>query len=277
MTNQEWPELAPPYKLKQCRHGLFLYNVNDMFIGKALDLYGEYGEAEVSLFKQIIHPGYLVLDIGANIGTHTVYFARQVGSRGRVYAFEPQRIVFQQLVANIALNSLMNVDCKQLALGTEHGVLHVPPINYMQTNNFGGVNMTEQNVGEAVTVLSLDELDLPACHVIKLDVEGMEKHVLEGAAHTIKKYRPLIYTENDRQDKSAELISYIDDLNYEMYWHLPRLFNNRNFFQNPENIYKNIVSINMLCIPREYSMSITNMKRVQGPDDDWHLAPASEA
>lgn len=276
MTNETWPELAPPYKLKQCRHGLFLYNINDLFVGKALDLYGEYGEAETALFKQIIFPGYLVLDIGANIGTHTVFFAKQVGPRGRVYAFEPQRIVFQQLVANVALNSLLNVDCRQLALGTENGVIHIPPQDYMKVGNFGGVSMTEQNIGEAVQVMKLDDLNLPACHVIKLDVEGMEQKVLEGAQNTIKKFRPLIYTENDRQDKSADLISYLDNLGYEMYWHLPRLYSAKNFNQNPENIYKNIVSINMLCIPKEYTMSITNMKKVQGPDDDWRMATASE-
>jgi FkbM family methyltransferase len=275
MTNQEWPVLAPPYKLKQCRHGLFLYNVNDIFMGKALDLYGEYGEAETALFKQIIHPGYFVLDIGANIGTHTVFFAKQVGPRGRVMAFEPQRIVFQQLVANIALNSLLNVDCRQVALGTAAGIIHIPPQDYMRAGNFGGVSMTEQNIGEAVPVMSLDDLNLPACHVIKLDVEGMEKQVLEGAQKTIKKYRPIIYTENDRAEKSADLIRLLEELGYELYWHLPRLYNEKNFFQNPENIYKTIVSINMLCIPNEYSISITNMKKVQGPDDDWRTAPAS--
>ena len=53
--------------------------------------------------------GYISLDVGANIGCHTVPFAKLVGESGRVVAFEPQRLVFQNLCANLALNALTNV------------------------------------------------------------------------------------------------------------------------------------------------------------------------
>ena len=97
--------IFPPFnRSAECRYGTLLFNQNDRFIGKSLELYGEYSEGEIDLFRQVVQPGTIVLEIGANIGTHTLFFARQVGHDGLVIAFEPQRLVFQCLCANMALN-----------------------------------------------------------------------------------------------------------------------------------------------------------------------------
>ena len=85
---------------KRCRHGLFAYNVNDSFIGRSLDLYGEWCEAELAILGQILRPGDTALDVGANIGTHAVFFANAVGPKGGVHAVEPQRNAHQLLCAN---------------------------------------------------------------------------------------------------------------------------------------------------------------------------------
>ena len=87
-----------------------LYNFHDLYIGRSLDLYGEYSEGEIDLFGQIVQPGQVVVEVGANIGAHTVFLAHRSGPAARVLAFEPQRIVFQTLCANLALNSITNVD-----------------------------------------------------------------------------------------------------------------------------------------------------------------------
>src|SRR5437773_2697778 len=89
-------------RLKQCRHGMMLYNINDVYIGRSLDQYGEFSEGELDLFQQFVKPGQLILEVGANIGAHTVWLAQAVGSTGTVLAFEPQRIVYQALCANLA-------------------------------------------------------------------------------------------------------------------------------------------------------------------------------
>ena len=127
------------HRLKRCRHGHFLYNVNDLYIGKSLDLYGEFSELELHLLGQWIRPGDVVLDVGANVGTHCVFFARQVGPAGRVLAFEPQRLTFQMLCANIALNDLTNVDCRQAAVGRTPGEILVPYLDPLRQQNFGGL------------------------------------------------------------------------------------------------------------------------------------------
>src|SRR5437762_66853 len=126
-------------RLKECWHGLMLYNVHDLFVGRSLELYGEYSEMEIEAFQQIVRPGDIVLEVGANLGAHTLWFARAVGPRGSVMAFEPQRILFQTLCANMALNSITNAHCWQVAVGAEEGYLHVPLLDHNQDNNFGAL------------------------------------------------------------------------------------------------------------------------------------------
>ena len=158
-------------RLKDCRHGRMLYNEHDIYLGRSLDLYGEFSEGECDVFRQLIQPGWTVLELGANIGSHTVFLAKRVGPSGRVVAFEPQRIVFQTLCANLALNSILNVECYQKAVGQQAGSLIVPPLDYTVDNNFGGLGLGTYTTGESVPLVAIDDLNLNACHFIKIDIE----------------------------------------------------------------------------------------------------------
>ena len=89
--------------LVRAKHGLMLFNKNDTYIGRSIGKYGEFSEGEIAIFDQLCRPGDIVVEVGANIGTHTLPIAKMVGVAGRVHAFEPQRIVFQTLCANMAL------------------------------------------------------------------------------------------------------------------------------------------------------------------------------
>ena len=111
-----------------------------------------------------------------------------------------------------------------------------------------------------------DKLDL-----IKIDVEGHELEVIKGTAETINRLRPILYVENDRQEKSVELITYIMAMDYSMFWHFPKLFNPDPMVRDT----KDFVSVNMVCLPREmiYDVAVTSdLVRVMSPNDDWHLA-----
>lgn len=94
--------------VKQGRRGIFVFNRNDRFIGRSIDLYGEWCESEIELLLGFIRSGDTVVDVGANIGTHTVTFAAIVGHAGSVLAFEPQPSSFQLLCGNVAIN------CRQM-------------------------------------------------------------------------------------------------------------------------------------------------------------------
>ena len=256
-------------RLKPCRHGTMLYNPNDRFVGRSLDLYGEFSEGEAALFGQCVKRRHVVLDIGANVGAHTLFFADAVGPGGRVLAFEPQRLVFQTLCANVALNGLTNVHCRNEAVGAEPGTVRVPVLDPEKEQNFGGLSLAGQREGktegEPVPRVTVDGLDLGRCHFMKVDVEGMEVSAIEGAAETIRRHRPLLYVENDRREHSDALIRLIASLDYRLYWHLPRLFNPDNFAANPDNVFGDIISRNMLCVPTESTVKVEKMQPVEMP------------
>jgi len=253
-------------RVKVCRYGNILYFYGDMYIGRSLDLYGEFSEGEVRLFDQLLQPGMTVLDTGANIGCHTVFMAKKVGTTGQVHAFEPQRIIHQALVANLALNAIENTRAHHCGVGLKESTLTVPQINYAADGNFGGLALGSFDRGEQVPLRSIDSLDLPACHFIKIDVEGMETEVLLGAKHTLQKYKPYLYVENDRRERSAELIETLFSAGYRLYWHLTKLFNPENFYANTENVFKNLISRNMLCVHKSNSTTVLNMPEITSAD-----------
>jgi len=78
-----------------------------------------------------------------------------------------------------------------------------------------------------------------------------------GAEQTIRRYRPVLYVENDREEKSAALIRQLLALDYRLYWHLPPLFEPRNYFGVTENVFGRIVSVNMLGLHGSIPQNIT--------------------
>jgi FkbM family methyltransferase len=257
-------------RVARARHGYFLYNKHDIYIGRSIAVYGEYSEGEVALFQQICGPSDVVVEVGANIGAHTVPLARMVESGGFVCAFEPQRIVFQNLCANVALNSLLNVRCYEMALAAERGHAHVESIRYDADGNFGGIALsaTPTESSSPRHTAPLDEIvDLTRLRLLKVDVEGMEADVLRGAARTIQRTRPLIYAENDRPELSEELINLIVGMGYRMYWHVVPLHSAHNHAQVSENLFPGITSINVLAVPEETDARVVGLIPVSDASD----------
>ena len=257
-------------KLIKAKNGYCLYNINDQYIGRSIEKYGEFSESEIDLFKQLCRQNDTIIEVGANIGTHTQVFSNLVGNKGKILAFEPQRIVFQTLNANIALNSMTNVFTYQKALGSKKSELFIPPIDYSKNGNFGGISIEKGIKGERVEQLPLDSFleDIENLKLIKIDVEGMESEVLKGSKKIIKKFKPFLYIENDRQEKSKELIELVKSLDYKLYWHLPRLYNEDNYLKNKTNIFGNIVSVNMLCIHKDLKINVEKMTEIK--DSNFH-------
>ena len=252
--------------IRRCRHGTMMYLRQDRYVGRSFTEYGEYSEGEVDLFRQCLGPGDVALDIGANFGSHTLPLARLVGTSGKVFAFEPQRILFQILCGNVALNELPNVHALPVAVGRAAGHAKVPALDYRGANNFGGISLVGSQ-GEDVPVVTLDQLEVTRATLIKIDVEGMELDVLAGATATLARCRPILYVENDRAEKAEALVAHVRDAGYRMWWHTPPLFNPANFLGNPTNVFGNIVSFNMLCLPRESTTAIQGMPEVGSPQE----------
>jgi len=250
-------------QLKLAKYGYTLYNKNDKYIGRSIELYGEFSELEVELFRQICKRDFVVVEVGANIGTHTMALSKIVGDKGRVYAFEPQRVVFQTLCANMALNSITNVEAFQVALFNQKGELLIPEIDYDKEGNFGGIELDRFSDGLKVAQEKADEfLNLKRFDFFKIDVEGMEQGVIEGASKLIEMFKPILYVENDRLEKSDALIQTITKLGYKIYKHNPYLYNPNNFEKNKNNIFGNIVSKNILCIHKDSKIKVEGFEAI---------------
>ncbi len=270
MTDQLLQHLSPDVRMTHTRYGLMVYPANDMFIGPCLEAYGEYGGAEWQLLAQVVKPGMTVVEMGANMGTHSIPLARACFP-GPLYLFEPQQRIFQILCANLALNGVGNAIAYPEACAAEHGELTVPAVDYHAENNFGGVALVRPQgagvQGLKVRAVPLDSLDLPACHLLKIDVEGFEADVLRGAEGLIRKCRPLIYIENDRAAHQQEIISLIAGMDYRLFWHIAPLFSADNVNGVAENVFGQVASINMLCVPAERKTQVREMVPID--PDNW--------
>ena len=123
--------------------------------------------------------------------------------------------------------------------------------------------------------LALDSLDLVACDLIKVDVDGKELDVLRSGEMQIEKHRPILYFENDVREASADLLAYvIDKLGYKVYWHPAPIFDEINFFGNPINHWapRNIVSLMVLGVPSERKKDISGLRQVNDKSDWWESA-----
>jgi FkbM family methyltransferase len=250
---------------KDCRHGKLMYLLNDAYIGRSLDVYGEYSEGEIDLFRQLLRPGDVAIDVGANIGALTVPMARLVQPGGALVAFEPQRAIFDVLCNNLRLNGLANVQAFRRAVGSATGTIRVPPLDYQGADNFGGVALGGAS-GEEVQLVTIDSLALPRLRLLKVDVEGMEHGVITGARATLGRLKPAVYVENDRAENSQALISLLFDIGYRLWWHITPLFNPKNFFGHPRDIFGEVMSFNMIGFPRSDAPAL-GFPEIVSPDD----------
>jgi FkbM family methyltransferase len=251
------------------RHGRFICQDNDQYVGRSLVEYGEYSESEWALIDRVLKPGDIAVEAGANIGALTVPIAQRVGREGRVYAFEPQRLVYQMLCGNLALNAIENVFALAVAVGDRAGQVRMPTIHYGEDHNYGGVSLGNEQ-GEAVAMGTVDALGLDRLDLLKADVEGAELLVLRGAEATIRKYWPVLYLEDDRREQSPALLGYIRSLGYDIWWHTPPLFNPANHHGNPNNVFGTIVSVNILCQHPARAAPAPELNKVEELDE-WPL------
>lgn len=261
--------------LVQGRHGAFLANPKDAYVGRSLIFYGEYSEGEVEIFAELVKPGDTVLEVGSNIGAHTVPLAQMAGAEGAVYAVEAQRLAYQTLCGNVALNALASVKAFHAAAGAEAGMIGVPMLDPWRDQNFGGLELGAEDASfEAVPVVKIDDWLLQDLALLKVDVEGMELDVLRGARSTIERVRPALYVEADREMKSRELLAFIEQLGYRMWWHFPKLWNPDNFLKQPRNVFGETISINVLCLHRDHAAQGEQLlpgAEIASPDEVWSV------
>lgn len=229
--------------LKSCQtaYGPCKFYGKDEYIGRSLYAYGEWSGDECDRLVSL--GSGLCLDIGANVG----FMSMALASRFNVVAFEPQLELFKLLRENV---SEKPVECHNVALGSTMGTAHMPLIRYGDRGNYGGVPIIK--TGGFGTILvqmrTLDSFNFEGVGLIKIDVEGYELEVLKGAVETIARCKPVLYVEDDREDKRGPLRAFIRALGYEIEEHRPRLFRTNNFAGTAVDIWSvPYESHNIIC------------------------------
>jgi len=140
-------------------------------------------------------PGSIALDIGANLGIHSLVLSKCVGEEGAVFAYEPIETIYNRLTDNIALNRIDNIIARSVGIGDDHGEIGFDD----QAGEFNiGKGRVDKNKSQTIQITSIDRevegMDLPVS-LIKIDVEGFELHVIKGAKETLRRYRPSVLCE----------------------------------------------------------------------------------
>ncbi len=206
------------YKICTVKRHKYVINPLDSIVSGPLKI-GNYWESFLhKYFKQYSNKQLNCLDIGANIGTHTVILSELFKN---VYAFEPQKEVFEVLKLNIKENNCINVTPYNFGLGEKEKTADLGFIDKNKSNNFGGVGVVEKDKlkagdqkGETIDIKTLDSLELKDIGFIKIDVEGYEYNALLGGEQTIRKYRPVIIFE--QHDSKSALFGWLSEIGYKI-------------------------------------------------------------
>lgn len=150
---------------------------------------------ETRWFTESLRPGDVVVDVGANVGYYTVIAALLVGDKGRVYAFEPDPVGFEILQRNVTLNGLNNVILEQKAVAREAGTLRL----FLAEENKGD-HRIYQPAGEDRPAIEIEAVQLDeylsaretSIDFLKVDTQGAELAILEGASATIRASSDLV-------------------------------------------------------------------------------------
>jgi FkbM family methyltransferase len=180
---------------------LRLYLGNDL--SKCIYVGGAFEPNEFAFLGELLRPGMTFVDVGANDGVYTLFAARRVSPGGRVVAFEPSGREYDRLVANISLNRLDNVEALRAAVSDRdgEGTIAVAGYGHEGLNTLGHAVANEQveTIGhERVELVRLDSVlsaRLSRLDVLKIDAEGAELQVLEGAQETLERFRPVMQLE----------------------------------------------------------------------------------
>lgn len=154
-------------------------------------------------FKKYYKPNTNVIDVGANIGSHTILMANIISKNCQVFSFEP--IYWDIVIMNADLNKIQDKVCVfNKGLGKKNELLKIKTYDRSMKKAYGRVSLNgksdlqenkDLNIQKEVGIITLDSLKLTNISEIKIDVEGMEMDVLEGAKETISKERPVIFIE----------------------------------------------------------------------------------
>ncbi len=181
-----------------------LINVDSAsFIEWSIFFYGYYEREVSNLIKRLVKPGYVALDVGANIGCHTLIMGRSTGETGQVIAVEPNPKIYTRLTENIRLNRMKNVQTLQCGLSDIAGefTLYVAPDDFPNQGMSSLYTQSALSIEVPVQIQTLDAvIKAKGCNsldFVKIDTQGNDYKVLLGGERSIQEYHPYLLFEYD--------------------------------------------------------------------------------
>lgn len=175
--------------------GILFLNQKDPVISGALAI-GVFEKHETALFRSVLKPGTVVLDVGANIGYYTLIASHHIGPSGKVFTFEPEPNNYTLLQKNIKKNKVKNVLAFQLGLSDKKysGAL------YLSDDNQGNHSLSQKSAGGdtaiEISLITADEVltdaGISKVDVVKMDIEGAEPMALKGMEAVLFRSSPCV-------------------------------------------------------------------------------------
>jgi FkbM family methyltransferase len=169
----------------------------------------------LELRRKYFKDGVIAIDCGANVGVHTIEWAKRMTGWGSVLAIEAQERIYYALAGNIAINNCFNASAFHAAVSDRAGIMKMPRPNYLAAASYGSLELKQRantefigqkidySEGYDVNMISIDGLKLPRIDFIKIDIEGMEMEALAGAAASVERHRPVMLIESIKTDRAA--------------------------------------------------------------------------
>ncbi len=212
----------------------------------------EKAEAEFSVIKNIVKEGDYVIDVGANFGFYTQYLSKLVGNNGHVHSIEPISLTYEILLNNVTKLNLNNVTVYNCAISEKNGIatMEIPKFNSGDDNFYearianreNGINSLRHFSVNLRTLDSLFINDDIRIAFIKIDVEGHELNVINGALKLIKNYKPALFIEvasdpDDRRSPAFKLFEQLNNNGYLPYWYDGNKLRSRNYGDKSVNYF----------------------------------------
>jgi FkbM family methyltransferase len=195
-----------------------------------------FGVSEPELFRvynEFLRPRMTIVDAGANIGLHSLFFSKRVGEEGKIYAFEPAKMIFRRMMEHIQNNHVTNIEGLCLALGAKQGSAEIVDNKNDTSRTFLRPSLSNSDTTSTAAVETLDTFakvrGLEKIDFLKIDVEGFESEILEGALSLLSRQAiKVIQIELDERsldragsEKSA-VVSLLIKKGYSLcHWHSP--------------------------------------------------------
>ncbi len=221
MSDSCQSQLVIPY-LPTIAAGLQLECDLDNFIDRFVLTHGIWEPLVVAALSALVRPGDTCIDVGANAGYQSLLMGHFAGPTGRVYSFEPNLAIVRKLRRNLELNPRLieRVEIITFGLGDTPREMFVSPATDEGAGNAVLCDGQYSHTTHAVQIRTLDSFEIERVDCLKIDVEGMELEVLQGAERTLRRWVPHIIFEtltHHAPEKHRPLEDFLRSLGYQLF------------------------------------------------------------